>query len=337
VAGCGRSSGSERASAPPGYETGQLRFEGATGQVSFAELAEDLGYLAPIKLNYVGNTISGPQNIQNVVTGDVDFGGAFNGAVIKLIAAGAPIKALVGYYGADAETWTGLYVREDSPIRAPRDLIGKKVAMNTLGAHMEFMLKEYLSRGGLSAEQIGQVTMVVIPPVNGEQVLRQQNVEVSALQGILRDKAWERGGLRLLVSDYQLFGEFTAGSYVMTNRFIASHPNTVRKFVQATAKAIEWARNTPRDAVIARYEDIVQRRGRNEDTSPLKYWKSTGIASKGGLPRDADFTPWIEWLVRDGQLRRGQIKVGDLYTTAFHEPQPGTAAAVPTRATTSGG
>src|ERR1700761_4064327 len=64
-----------------GYETLELRAEGSPGSVSFAELAEDLGYLAPIKLKYVGSSISGPANIQNVVTGDTDYGGAFNGAI----------------------------------------------------------------------------------------------------------------------------------------------------------------------------------------------------------------------------------------------------------------
>ena len=82
--------------------------------MTFPELAEDLGLLAPIKLDYVGNTISGPQDIQTVVTGDTDFGGAFNGAVIKLIAAKAPVKSVIGYYGTDENTWQGYYVLENS-------------------------------------------------------------------------------------------------------------------------------------------------------------------------------------------------------------------------------
>jgi ABC-type nitrate/sulfonate/bicarbonate transport system substrate-binding protein len=304
----------------------------------FSELAEDLGYLAPIKLNYVGNTISGPQNIQNVVTGEVDFGGAFNGAVIKLISAGAPIKAVIGYYGADEQTWSGFYVLADSPVHSARGLIGRSIAMNTLGAHSEFMLREYLSRGGLTREEIAQVTMVVVPPVNGEQALRQHNVDVAVLQSVLRDKALERGGIRLLVSDHQLFGSFTAGSYVMTNQFLATHPNAARKFVQATARAIEWAHTTPREQVIARYESIVKRRNRNEDTEPLRYWKSTGVASKGGILSDADFTRWIDWMVRDGQLEPGQIRPSDLYTNAFQDPGLGAEAAAlrPGRSTSGG-
>ena len=131
-------------------EKTEIRYQGWAGQVTFTELAEDLGYLAPLKLKWVGNTISGPQDIQTVVTGDIDIGGAFYGAILKLIAAKAPIKAVVGYYGSDANTYYGYYVKDDSPIKTARDLIGKKVAVNTLGAHLEFVLREYLARNGLT-------------------------------------------------------------------------------------------------------------------------------------------------------------------------------------------
>ena len=146
-------------------EKTEIRYQGWAGQVTFTELAEDLGYLAPLKLKWVGNTISGPQDIQTVVTGDIDIGGAFYGAILKLIAAKAPIKAVVGYYGSDANTYYGYYVKDDSPIKTARDLIGKKVAVNTLGAHLEFVLREYLARNGLSAAEAKQVTLVAIPPV----------------------------------------------------------------------------------------------------------------------------------------------------------------------------
>ena len=61
-------------------EQTEIRYQGWAGQVTFVELADDLGYLAPLKLKWVGNTISGPQDIQTVVTGDTDIGGAFYGA-----------------------------------------------------------------------------------------------------------------------------------------------------------------------------------------------------------------------------------------------------------------
>ncbi len=316
---CSRSEPDARkGSASTELEVEVLRYQGFAGQVSFPELAEDLGYLAPLRLEYIGSTISGPQDIQTVVTRDVDFGGAFNGAVLKLLAARAPIQAVMGYYGVDEQTWGGYFVPENSPIQSPRDLIGKKVAVNTLGAHHEFCLREYLSRHGFTRQEIAQVTLVVVPPVNAEQALRQGQVEVAVLQGVLRDKALERGGLRALFSDHDLFGKFTAGSYVMTHDFLERRPRAARHFVQATARAIEWAGSQPREAVVARLESIVARRGRAEDASSVRYWRSTGVAGRGGLIRESDFTMWIDWLVKDGQLRPGQLKLEQIYTNELN-------------------
>ena len=153
----------------------------------------------------------------------------------------------------------------DQEKHTARDLIGKKVSMNTLGAHSEFVLREYLARNGLTPKEAEQVTFVVVPPISSEQSLRAGQVDVAALNGLLRDKALERGGLRLLFSDYQLYGSFNAGTYVFKEKFIKENPKTVARFVEGTARAIEWARTTPKDQVVARFVDIIQKRGRGED------------------------------------------------------------------------
>lgn len=311
-------SGTAAQGGAPGFEKAVLRYQGFTGQVTYPELAEDLGYLAPLRLEYVGNTISGPQDIQTVVTRDIDFGGAFNGAVVKLMAAKAPITAVIGYYGVDENTWSGYYVLENSPIRTPRDFIGKKVSVNTVGAHQEFVLREYLTRAGLTKDEIAQVTLVALPPVSAEQALRQGQVDVSVLGSILRDKALERGNIRSVFSDYDLFGKFTAGSIVLTKDFLRDNPKTARHFVEATSRAIEWARTSPRDEVVARMTTVINRRGRAEDASATKYWRSTGIAGQGGLISDREFQVWVDWLVKDGGLPAGQLAPRDLYTNELN-------------------
>jgi len=320
LAGCSKreSAASAGAQAAQHFEILELRYQGFVGNVTYPELAQDLGYLAPIQLKYVGNTISGPQDIQSVVTGDTDFGGAFNGAIIKLVAAKAPVQAVIGYYGVDDETFGGFYVLADSPIQSARDLIGKKVAVNTVGAHAEFVLHDYLTRNGLSRAEADQVTLIVVPPVVSEQALRQKQVEVAALSNVMRDKALERGNIRRLFSDFELFGKFTAGSYVLTKNFLRDKPNSAQKFVEATAKAIEWARSHPRAEVIQRYEEIIKRRARNEDSAAIKYWRTTGIAGKGGLIADREFQIWLDWLVKDGQLSAGQLKLSDIYTNQLN-------------------
>ncbi|MFD6566478.1 ABC transporter substrate-binding protein [Micromonospora profundi] len=312
TAGCGSDAeaGSRQAS--------ELRYQGSVGQVTLPELAADLGYLGDVRLKWIGNVTGGPQDIQATATGQSDFGGAFNGAIVKLAAANAPITAVVSYYGSDAQSFQGYYVLDDSPIRGPRDLIGRKVGMNTLGAHAEAVLKTWLARGGLTAAEIKQVELVALPPVNTEQSLRQRQIDVAVLGGVIRDKAVDSGGIRTIFTDYELLGAFSAGTYVFRDDFIKRNPETVKAFVTGVGKAIEWARTEPRETVVARMRDIIAKRGRNEDPSLVAYWKSSGVAGRGGVIDEREFGTWIDWLAAEGELKGERPKAGDIYTNRFN-------------------
>lgn len=48
-----------------------------------------------------------------------DFDGAFNGAVAKLPAAGAPITAVISYYGVDQWAYNGFFALAGSPVQGP--------------------------------------------------------------------------------------------------------------------------------------------------------------------------------------------------------------------------
>jgi ABC-type nitrate/sulfonate/bicarbonate transport system substrate-binding protein len=321
VTGCRNADASkERYDPTEATELLELRYLAVPGTVTPPELAEELGYLAPVKLLYVSSTNSGPQSIQTAVTGDTDFGSAFNGAILKLIAAKAPITAVVGSYGIDDEIWGGYYVTQNSSIKTARDLIGKTVAVNTVGAHQEFVLKDYLERNGLNQDEIKQVTLVSLPPINAEQAVRQGQTDVAVLTSIFRDRAMERGGLRLLFSDRELFGSFTAGSYVMRNDFIAKNPKTAKKFVEAIGKAIEWSKTTPREQVLERFRKVIAKRKRNEDTSVVSYWHSYGVADPRGRIHPKEFQIWIDWMLRTGELRPGQLELGRVYTNKLNQP-----------------
>ncbi|MFC9268762.1 ABC transporter substrate-binding protein [Streptomyces zhihengii] len=312
AAGCGTASGSGV------RNTGKLRYQGWAGQVTPAELAAELGYLEDVKLDWVGNTISGPQDIQSAASGQIDFGGAFNGAIVKLASRDAPVRAVISYYGSDEAAYSGYYVTEDSPVRTPRDLIGRTVGMNTLGAHSEAMLDIYLREHGLSRAEAQKVERIVVPPVNTEQTLRRGQIDVAVLGGILRDKALETGGVRKLFSDFDLRGSFSAGTYVLTERFIRQNPETVRTFVTGVGRALDWSRATPRDEVVARMTEVVRRRKRNESTDALRYWRSYGVSAPGGRIDERELSVWSDWLTERGDIERGSVDLKKLWTNEFN-------------------
>ncbi|WP_245288203.1 hypothetical protein [Bradyrhizobium sp. Ec3.3] len=92
------------------------------------------------------------------------------------------------------------------------------------------------------------------------------------------------------------------------------------------SRAIAWAQITPPEEVRARFERVIAERKRNEDSTPIKYWKSTGVATKGGVIGDAELQVWIDWLVKDGLLKQDQLKPSDLYTNEFNYFRSGKTA-----------
>lgn len=292
-----------------------IRYQGQVGSVQPLELAAALGYLDDVRLDWIGNSISGPQDIQATVTGDTDIGGAFNGAIIRLIAAGAPITSLYGYYGINSRIWSGFYVRDDSPIRSVKQLPGKTIGANTIGGQTEDVLKLRLRKAGLS-EHAAQ--LVVVPPVSAEASLRSGQLDVAVLSGTLRDLALSRGGIRPVFTDYEVLGTFTCGCDVMRDKFIRDHPDTVRTVVAGTTRAIAWSQTQPRARVIEEFTRIITARRRQEDTSQLKFWLGYGVAERGAVIAEREFTVWRDRLVEEGIVGRHEAPTAQLYTNRFN-------------------
>jgi ABC-type nitrate/sulfonate/bicarbonate transport system substrate-binding protein len=300
-----------------------LRYQGSPAQVKWAELAESLGYFQKVSLNWVGDTTSGPQDIQSVATGEVDFGAAFNGSVAKLREAGSPITAVVSDIGSDDETFYGYYALEGSGIEGPRDLIGKKVGINTLGAYHEYTIKGWLHRNGVSDDDVNKVALTVVPPINTDQALRNNQIEIGNLGGVFKDVALANGGLHEIFRDTDLIGNLSISTTVFRDDFIEENREAVADFTQGTARAIRWAQLHPREEVIAKFEEIITARGRNENTDYVKQWKSAGVPAPGGVISPDEFTLWVDEAVRLGQLTSG-LDVSTLFTNEFNPYSNGT-------------
>lgn len=301
-----------------------LRYQGQTGQVTPYELADHLGYFSKISLQWEGDTTSGPANIQAAATKQVEFGSAFNGAVVKLAAGGAPVRSVLSSYGSDAKSFTGYFVRDDAGITSARDLIGKKVGVNTLGAHHEFVTREWLHQQGLSEAEIKQVQLIVVPPVNTEEALRSGQIDVGALGAVYRETAVARGGLHPLFTDKDIFGEFDYGTYVFRKDYIAQNSEAVKDFVQGTARATRWLQLTPRDEIVAKFTEIINKRGRNENLKLLDYWRSLGIPVPGAVIADKEIQIWIDWLERNGEVPKGKVTAQELFTNEYNPYANGT-------------
>lgn len=303
-----------------GGEVKTLRYlgSGGGGAVQFPELADALGYLDGIKLKNVGQAAGGPALIQGVATHQIDFGGPFDSTIVVANAAKTPVTAVIGYMGTDEKNPSAFYVRADSGIKSARDLIGKKVALNTLGAAYEAFLDTYLIKNGFTGDELKKVTRVVLPPANSELALRTKRVDAVTLSTPQWEVARKKPGLRELFSTQKLLGNFTQASYVMGNKFIKDNPTTTRKFVAGTAKAIVWTQTHTPEETIAVYSKWLTAHGRSAEIPLLKYWKSQSVASVGGAITTKEFATWITWLETKGEIKKGSVNPGDLFTNKFN-------------------
>jgi ABC-type nitrate/sulfonate/bicarbonate transport system substrate-binding protein len=319
LAGVGLSGCAESEAAAGSADT--IRYQGYQGSVNLPELAKALGDLDDVKLKYVGTVQGGPQSIAALVSNQVDYGAAFNGAIAQIASTGAPITSVISYYGSSDKITSGILTKTDSSIKGPKDLIGKKVAVNTLGANAEAVLDTWLADGGLSQSEIKKVTLVPLPGINTEAALREGKVDAAYLGGALQESALSRPGLTVLTTDVALVGPYNGGSIVLRDDFIKKNPGLTKRFVAGLAKALVYTETHSADQVRTVLADWLTKQGRPDDAKALALWKGTGIATHAGLIRDRDFDLWLDWLKSRGDVKTDGLKASDIYTNKFNPYQ----------------
>jgi ABC-type nitrate/sulfonate/bicarbonate transport system substrate-binding protein len=330
LAACGSSS--SKGSDPPsgggagatsnaaGFAT--IRYQTTPGSLEPIEFASYLGYLPGITIKSVGTVLGGPADIQAVATGASDIGTAFNGSIIAAVAAGAKLKAVFGEYGTNAKTYSGIYVKDDSSIHSAKDLVGKTVGVNTLGANATEVVDLWLQKQGLTAAEIKKVEFVVVSPTEAAEALVTGRIDAAFLSFAALTLAVKTDHVRPLMTDYDFLGAYTGGSTVMQPSFIQKNPKETKELVAGLAKAIHWLQVTPRAKVIQIAEKIAALHGRSSDDSWIPSWTSQGVKENGGYIEPTDFSRWFSPMELGGQLKKGQVSLSELYTNAFNPYAP---------------
>ncbi|MBD9510752.1 ABC transporter substrate-binding protein [Ensifer sp. ENS10] len=288
----------------------KLRYLASQGGLSAHELAQELGYFegTGITIESVGYATGGPASLIALASGDVEIGGAATSAVLNSIISGNDFVAAYPSNGINDEVQSIFYVLEDSPIKSIKDIAGKSIAVNTLGAHLDYTIREALHSVGLPTDAANQV---VVPGPQLEQVLRSGQVDISAFgywQTTFEGAARKKGGLRAIFDDTDVLGEIAGGFVVLRRDFIKEHPEAAKTFVLQSARALDYAREHPEETkeILAK---ALQARGENPDVA--QYFRGYGVRA-GGLPVERDLQFWIDVLVREGKLKEGQLTPKDV-------------------------
>lgn len=121
-------------------------------------VAKELGFYEEenLEVKFVNSEGSGAA-IQQMVAGQVDLGTPHSSAVLNAANRGNPMRYIYTY--STAPTF-GLFVREDSPIRDVRDLIGKTVGITEEGGGEVAILSAVIK--GLGRDPTRDIKMVAI-------------------------------------------------------------------------------------------------------------------------------------------------------------------------------
>lgn len=312
---CGGASGAATRSADG---TTTVRYQSGPGLVNYVELADALGYYDDVQLDYVGQVQGGPEALRALATGEIDIANAFQGAIAKVVATGVPVTAVVASYGSTQDVDMQLLVPEESPIRRGQDLVGKKVAVNTLGANSEAVIDTYLEDEGLTPEQIDEVTLVPLPGVNQEAALRDGTVDAALLSFATKEFALDNGGLRALATDTDFVGDYNGGSYAVADSLVEENPEGAEELVAGIARAIDFEQTHPVGEVRAIYQDWLEEQGRGEEKKVYATWSGNGVASPGGVLDEEDFTIWLDWLDAEGEVDADSLDVSSIFTNRFN-------------------
>lgn len=298
--------------AAPGFaEDLTLRFLSEPGGIAAHELAQELGYFegTGIKVENVGTAQGGPASLMALAGGSVDIGSAATPAVLNSIASGNEFVAAYPTQGLNDQVQSIFYVLEDSPIKEIKDIAGKTIAVNTLGAHLDYTTREALRQVDLPQNS---ANLVVVPGPQLEQVLRSGQVDIAAFgywQTTFEGAARQNGGLRKVFGDADVLGDIAGGFTVLRKDWVEAHPQAAQDFIRQSARALDFSRENPEKTreIIAK---VLGERGGNPEVAA--YFAGFGVR-EGGLGTDRDLQFWIDVLEREGKLTKGQLNPRDIF------------------------
>lgn len=193
-----------------------------------------------------------------VQSGDQQFG--FSNSVSLMIAStrGLDVRVIAPGEAAPAdreEDNSAIMVPPDSDIRAPQDLEGKRVGVNTLQNIAGLTTEASLAKQGVDTDTL-ELVEVPFP----EMLSTTQGGDIDA--GFFNEPfttAAEEAGLRTIIKPYAQTGaDLPIAPYFTTQKYIDENPDTVAAFQAAMEKATTYARDNPDEVrrILTTYTEI---------------------------------------------------------------------------------
>jgi len=184
---------------------------------------------------------AGPQLLEGLNVGSIDFGTVGESPPIFAQAAGAPLV----YVGNEppAPESEAILVPKDSPIRSVADLKGKKVALNR-GSNVHYLLVRQLEKAGVAYRD---VNVAYLTPADARAAFERGSVDAWVIWDPFQAAAEQQLGARVLadgrgvVNNYQFF--------LASRDYLDRHPQVIETLLDEIHQGDIWARDNPQASV----------------------------------------------------------------------------------------
>ena len=183
-----------------------------------------------------------------VLSGDFQIG--FSNTISLLIAASQdlPIEIISqGVLGGknDEEAWADLLVLKDGPIKDPKDLEGKTIAVNTLKNICEVTIKASLEQEGVAVDTL-EFAEVPFPDMNAALEAGRVDGACVVEPFVSQGKAGKARGIDPFYVNTA--PDLTVATYFTSKQYAAENADVVERFVTAMEESLDYAQQNP-DAV----------------------------------------------------------------------------------------
>lgn len=176
--------------------------------------------------------VGGPQLLQAMNAGAIDFGETGDAPPIFAQAAGTPLLYLA-HEPADPKG-EAILVPANSPIHSVKDLKGKTIALNK-GSNVEYMLVQQLKKAGLT---IHDVTLDFLTPPNARAAFESGKVDAWAIWDPYEASAENAIHARAIADGTGVTNNYQF--YYVTRSFAQQHPDIVQDYLSGLAQADAW-------------------------------------------------------------------------------------------------
>ncbi|WP_431258104.1 sulfonate ABC transporter substrate-binding protein [Roseateles chitinivorans] len=178
---------------------------------------------------------AGPQLLEGLNVGSIDFGTVGEAPPIFAQAAGADLVYVANQ--PPAPTAEALIVPKDSPIRTLADLKGKKVVLNK-GSNVHYLLVKLLEKQGLKYTDI---TVVYLPPADARAAFERGAVDAWVIWDPFLAAAERQLGARVVADGKGVVANHQF--YLAERGYADKYPQVVQAIIEELAKLDRWSEN----------------------------------------------------------------------------------------------